>query len=248
MVDDTARYLFDTLGFVVLRGALHPDQVDRLNARIDELHLWPRPGQSRAEVGGFIESDALFWNLIDQPVVLPYLMEWLGHQLRLDHAYLIFADQGAPAHELHLGATPYVRSCSYEVRDGRIRSELTVVSFALTDVPEGLGFACVPGSHKASFACPSAIARLEQAEHVVIPKIQRGDALIFTEALTHGATAWTAPFTRRALLYKYTPGHIAWARPSWSQALRESVSPRQRHMLDDPYTAGRMDQTTDDTD
>ncbi len=34
---------------------------------------------------------------------------------------------------------------------------------------------------------------------------QAGDALIFTEALTHGTLVWQGEHQRRSLIYKYSP-------------------------------------------
>ena len=37
-----------------------------------------------------------------------------------------------------------------------------------------------------------------------------GDALIFTEALTHGTSDWNSNHERRSLLYKYCVSNTAW--------------------------------------
>ena len=37
-----------------------------------------------------------------------------------------------------------------------------------------------------------------------------GDAIIFTETLTHGTLPWTAAHERRALLYKFSPGTLSY--------------------------------------
>ena len=55
----------------------------------------------------------------------------------------------------------------------------------LTDAPAGAGgFCVVPGSHKANFPVPPALADLaddELNEHVAQPALRPGDLLLFTE-------------------------------------------------------------------
>jgi hypothetical protein len=227
------RYRFDLTGYVVVPGALDADRVARLNELIDRHEL-----VEQGQVGGnFLELDAAFREVIANPAVTPYLDAWLGPGARLDHAYFIFADEGYPALHLHLGGTPYFPACSYHVRDGRIFSALTVVSYVLTETPSGQGFACIPGSHKSDFPCPDDVVHHVDRSFIDVPDVQVGDAIVFTEALTHGSTAWTAPTQRRAMFFKYSPGHMTWMHPRWSDALLEACTPEQREYLKPPYVA-----------
>jgi ectoine hydroxylase-related dioxygenase (phytanoyl-CoA dioxygenase family) len=155
----------------------------------------------------------------------------LERLMRLDHVYFVFAPPGTPATHLHCGGTPYLAPFSYDVRDRQIISSLIVVSYALTPSLPGEGFACLPGSHKSAFECPADFVDQTDSSHIVVPAVEPGDALIFTEALTHNATAWSAPYTRRALLYKYMPFHMALVRPKWSQRLLDACTPEQRDLL-----------------
>jgi hypothetical protein len=138
--------------------------------------------------------------------------ELLDPALRLDHCYGIYMRPGSGGLNLHGGGTPYDRPEYFHFRNGQMYNGLTVVSWALTDVPPGQGgFACIPGSHKANYPCPRPIRTFESNPGCVVQVPMRaGDVLIFTEALTHGTQRWTAPFQRRSLLYKYAPGHLAW--------------------------------------
>ena len=76
--------------------------------------------------------------------------------------------------------------------------------------------------------------------------MRAGDMLIFTEALTHGTLDWTAPYERRALLYKYSPAHEAWGRAGRSEALLARMSERQRQILEPPYIWKRPPIPTDE--
>src|SRR5262249_35649213 len=148
---------------------------------------------------------------------------------------------------LHGGGTPYRPDQFYHCRDGQMHNGLTVLSYALTDVKPGDGgFCCVPGSHKANFACPPEVRRFEINPGCVVHVPIRpgsalhvpsraGSVLTFTEALTHGPLDWAAPYERRALLYKYSPAHEAWGRAQRSDELLARMTDRQRRILEPPY-------------
>ena len=104
----------------------------------------------------------------------------------------------------------------YRFRNGIMENGLTTVTYFLTDNPEGVGgFACVPGSHKSNYSTaeiPKDIRDFEREAHYVVqPVAEAGDALIFTEATIHGTIPWRGEHERRALLFKYSPGHSSWA-------------------------------------
>ena len=82
-----------------------------------------------------------------------------------------------------------------------------------------------------------------------------GSAIIFTEALTHGTLPWTAEHERRTVMYRYTPGHMAfvgrfrqdsaeqpgWAYPSPSDVAEADLTPELRRLLEFPYVSERAD-------
>ncbi len=247
MVSETERYLFDLNGYLVIKHALSGREVERLNEVVDSFGI-DDPCNAISDIPSARSYPALlaqhvaFRDLIDQPSVMPYLRAWVGgidfktaSTFRLDHAYFIFTDAGASAHQLHLGGTPYMHAASYHAQNGAIFSALTVVSYVLNEIPPGQGgFACIPGSHKANFPCPSQFVDWSDPSAAVSPAVEPGDAIIFTEALTHGAFPWTAPHRRRALFYKYAPMHMAWMRPRWPDELLDLCTEEQRALLQPP--------------
>ncbi|MGH2355875.1 MAG: phytanoyl-CoA dioxygenase family protein [Chloroflexota bacterium] len=243
-MNDEERYLFDLQGFLVLPGVLPLGEVQALNDLIDQQGL-PDPGEDvrSQRFGGFLRWGQPFRDLLDHPRTLPYLKELLDPGVRLDHCYGIYMRQGSSGLSLHGGGTPYDRPEYYHFRNGQMYNGLTVVTWALVDVPPGQGgFACIPGSHKANYPCPRPIRAFERNPGCVIQVPMRaGDVLIFTEALTHGTQPWTAPHHRRALLYKYAPGHMAWGSgyANWPAELKEQLTPDQRLLLEPPYHSRR---------
>ena len=119
---------------------------------------------------------------------------------------------------------------------------------------------CIPGSHKAAFPCPRPIATLEARgefgpfsgamyEHVAAKK---GSAIVFTEALTHGALPWVASHQRRTLLYRYAArGFAASSRSPHTtsaieraQSFRSELSPLGQAILEPPGYGNRPDIAT----
>jgi ectoine hydroxylase-related dioxygenase (phytanoyl-CoA dioxygenase family) len=249
VVTEKDRYRFDLEGYLVVPGALDSEQVAQLNDAIDRHQLGYTPDASTGgrRAVGFIGLDQAFLDLMANPRVMPYLLEWLGPKLRLDHYYMLFADAGAGQLQMHGGNTPYDPGQYYHVRNGRIYSGLMVVSYVLTPVAPGAGFACIPGSHKSAFPCPEDITYLRDRSVITAPPVEPGDAIIFTEALTHGTLEWASPHERRAVLYKYSPGHMTWMHPRWPDELLDLCTPEQRLLLEPPYYAD-IAQYSDDGD
>ena len=77
--------------------------------------------------------------------------------------------------------------------------------------------------------------------YVVQQAVEAGDALIFTEALIHGTMPWAADHERRALLYKYSPGHSAWAQTYYNPAEYPSATEQQRRMMAPPSVGSRAE-------
>jgi ectoine hydroxylase-related dioxygenase (phytanoyl-CoA dioxygenase family) len=267
-VNETERYLFDLHGYVVVRGVLSAHELTALNAAADAAGVPELLRRANYVHTGFPELDAgnsdqsagpvdacnglltdwaqEFRDLVDQPRILPYLENVIGPGFRLDHSYAIFMRHGAgfsTPHHLHNGGTPFDPSQYYLVRDGKMFNGLVVVSYALSDVgPGDGGFCVIPGSHKSSFPAPQAIRSIVDATFPVVHlPMKAGDAVIFTEAVTHGSIPWTGRHERRAVLYKYAPGHLQWERKSPWARLDHPWTPRQRQLLGAPYAGGRPD-------
>jgi ectoine hydroxylase-related dioxygenase (phytanoyl-CoA dioxygenase family) len=75
--------------------------------------------------------------------------------------------------------------------------------------------------------------------YVTQPPVEAGDALIFTEALIHGTMPWSADHERRALLYKYSPGHSAWSQKYYDQADYSDLTEQQRRIMAPPSVGNR---------
>ena len=222
------KYLFDLLGFVIVRDVLSAEHLELANAAIDSMKLVQNPeyfGNSITLKGenqstrlgnrdGLLDLEKPycdpFREMLAHPRTIPHLNTILGEGWRLDHGPgLIAMDKGCSGGTLH-GSFD---NAPYFYREGRIFTGLCVVEYLLADERPGDGGVCVvAGSHKANLDCPDSMRKWElYREYVTEINADAGDAVIFTEACTHGTLPWTADHQRRAILYKYNTGHMAWS-------------------------------------
>ena len=89
---------------------------------------------------------------------------------------------------------------------------------------------------------PPEVRRFERLpNYVVQPAVEAGDALFFTEALIHGTMTWRGKHERRALLYKYSPGHSAWSQNYYDISQFDNLTDQQRRILAPPSVGRRPD-------
>ena len=246
---DEERYLFDLQGYLVLRGVLTQQEVDELNEVSDRVY--PRDYSDGNDSKGrrgirnvrYVSRwDPACQRLIDHPRIVPILAEFLGPKFRIDHDYAMFMNAGSDSGNLHglpeLGTHRY-----FHYLDGQVRTGLTVVTFMLAPAGAGDGgFVCIPGSHKGNFPqnLPEDVRTLKRVPpYVVQPEVDAGDAVIFTEALTHGTKGWCGTHERRAFLYKFNPGHMANHQASYDPANYFDPTPRQRRIMGAPSVGSR---------
>jgi len=251
-VNEDERYLFDLMGYLVVDDVLSAGELGELNELVDRRAPWEAyereqrgstVGELNLHVGPLHAWEEPFRRLIDHPRLVPYLLELIGPKFRFDHGYAIFMKRGGSKHPLHGGGTPYDPGQYYHYRNGKLYNGLIVVSYALGDVrPSDGGFAAIPGSHKSNLPCPPKIRQFEQTGPWLQQVPQKaGSIVIFTEALTHGTWPWLADTERRSLLYKFSPGHMAWSGryPKASDAEDGVWSDQAQRILQPPYIGTR---------
>ena len=254
------KYLFDLMGYIIIPGALTSEEVKKCNQSIDRYIGQLRERQDslaggsaalagtshRKDMGGMLSWGRPwcepFRQLLVHPNVSPYLDTILGKSYRLDHGpSLIAMDEGTEGGTLHGGGIERPNfSEAYFFKDGRIYCGLTVVEFMLADEgPGDGGLGLIPGSHKANLACPRTMKLYQQyQQYVVEVNAKAGDAVVFTETLTHGTLPWKAKHQRRALLYKFSPGFQAYSQGAHQVTYPdyiEDMTPEERAVLEAPH-------------
>ena len=244
------QYLFDLQGYLVIENALSSEDLVALNALLDE-HEIPESGKGmrfgsapavRGTPSGFLQWGKPFCDLLDHPSIIPILRLRLGDCFRLDRLYGMCMNQGMQRGDLHadFGASSITSALApgerYDPPENRMLHGLIAVAWNLADAgPEYGGFCCIPGSHKSSYKTPQRIQdHPEDVPQVVIPPAPAGSVIIFTEALTHGTSAWHAAHQRRTLLYKYSVSHVVWIDDRVKAPEDIELSERQQILLKDP--------------
>jgi hypothetical protein len=238
-MNEHEKYLFDLQGYITVPNALSPEQIAAMNAIWDgHIARDVAADVNNRRWGRSVHWGAPFVELIDNPLMAPYLEAIIGNRYRLDHDYADMIRNGLSpiGATLHGGGTPFDPTQYYQFKDGRMHNGLIVVAYNLHDVnPGDGGFGCVPGSHKSNYAFPEDWKSLENFQPFMRAVTgPAGTAIIFTEALTHGAMPWRGARERRTLFFKYAPHSLSWAANYYNEAEFSALSERQREILEAP--------------
>ena len=230
-------YEFDLNGYIIYRDILTRCQVNSMNQILDS-HL----PEDTHDGFSFLDLDPIFLEVMANKQTLNIIRTMIGDWLHLDHAYGLQMDKrtvelGHMTPNLHGGPRKDNGEHHYQCVNGQMYNGLIVVMYALEDIhPGDGGFICVPGSHKGNMDFKPQV----NSHLVVNPSFMAGDMLIFTEALIHGTTTWTSSKKRRALLYKYSPGHSTWSKMEDMVQIRELATNKlQQDLLRLPSVEGR---------
>ena len=226
-IDANEKYFFDLQGFLIVEDVLSQEEINLLARGIPRNPEGKIITQSdNMTFSGLLGyQEPLFRTLINHPKIVPYLtyllaeknqeVPWENRYYLMDKMGLVL-QKGQEGRQLHNWGTPYDAWSGYRVEDGQIFCHLVNVIWTLSDAGEGDGgFTCLPGSHKSKFPLPEGIAEHKWRPGCVVqPPVKAGSAIIFTHALTHGSSGWTADHERIALIYKYAPGHMPLVNPN----------------------------------
>ena len=83
-------------------------------------------------------------------------------------------------------------------------------------------------------------------DHVTEVHAKKGDCVVFGEACTHGALPWRGQHQRRALLYRYTPGHAGYtpglANVEYPQWIQEMDPDQAKVLLNPGWPSGMREE------
>jgi ectoine hydroxylase-related dioxygenase (phytanoyl-CoA dioxygenase family) len=254
---DMLDYLFDLRGYIILENAVEPDLLDRLNQAIDpyldmQFEEWrgyvqrfDNNGNAGIELQNIVEGGKPFEELIDHPAWVDRLLRYCGEKdsyvegLFIDECFASIRRQGGffPVHSgNHEGnVRNQFRFVNNQFRCGQVN-----ILLALTDVGPGDGGTMViPGSHKSNFAHPDMLKPWEERIKMdgmvgaVEVNLKKGDALMFVDGLSHGASTRTNPGERRVVIYRYGP---SWGNTRYgyrySNELLDRLTPARRKILE----------------
>ncbi|MDU0203376.1 phytanoyl-CoA dioxygenase family protein [Paenibacillus sp. MAH-36] len=227
---------FNEKGYLILPGILSEEKVNRLNAAIDRI-IAEEPESLAYNVYNSIERDDEIASLIDEPTLLPLMVNLLGFNIQLhishltvrkpnpndvkteSHSFINWHQDGPhPQFPKQTGITStyYIKTC-----------------YILSDMsqPDRGNTKIVPGSHNKPFHPESQdVDGLVDGEVQVCGK--PGDVFIFPQNLWHAGAPNRSEFTRRQLFLGYSP---IWMRPidyrTASDRLLENASPYRKQLL-----------------
>ena len=254
---DLQDFLFDLRGYLILRNAIDPDHLRTLNAALDEYSFdmqyqeWRGKVQrldnnkhAGLELQNIVEGGEPFERLIDHPAWTPRLRKYCGEQntyvegLYIDECFASIRRQGG-FFPFHSGGYEGIVRNQYRVVNGKFRCGQVNILVALNDIGPGDGGTLViPGSHKSEVPHPLSLKpwherqETEEIEGSVEVHLKAGDALLFVDAIMHGASNRTNPGERRVVIYRYGPtwGNTRYGY-QYSQELLDRLSPDRRKIL-----------------
>ena len=227
-------YLFDLRGYLVLEEALSGDEVREMNACLDEIPPL-KPGDWHGYVNGHAYGDVTsginyqqiyeagepFEKLIDHPSWIDHVKHFVGGEGTFDyHHGPLFIDENfanfrspGEAIGVHSGAAAGSMRNQFRFYAGRFMCGQVNVLMALTDIgPGDGGTMLIPGSHKSNVRHPhmdeyrmGEDRSVDGLEGAIEVQMKAGDALLFTDTLTHGSAMRANEGIRRIAVYRYGP-------------------------------------------
>jgi hypothetical protein len=253
---DIQDYLFDLRGYIILKDAVSSDLIERLNRAIDpyldmqylewrgNVQRFDNNGNAGIELQNIVEGGAPFEELIDNPAWFGRLLRYCGEKdsyvegLYIDECFASIRRSGG-FFPVHSGGQDGVVRNQYRFVNNHFRCSQVNILLALTDIGPGDGGTMViPASHKSNFPHPDMLKswderqQMDQMEGAIEVHLKKGDALMFVDALAHGASTRTNPGERRVVIYRYGPtwGNTRYGY-TYSKELLERLSPERRKIL-----------------
>src|SRR5579884_1412744 len=254
MSPDLQDYLFDLRGYLILENAVEAGHITELNKALDEfpalewgewhgnVQRFDNNGNAGVELQNIVEAGEPFERLIDHASWSDLLRRYCGEAdsyvagLFIDECFASIRRSGGFS-AIHSGGYRGAMRGQYRYKDGVWRCGQVNILLPLTDVgPGDGGTVIIPGSHKSNLPHPgwaeAAGKPSDVLEGSVEVNLKAGDALLFVDGLSHGASARINPGERRVVIYRYG---ASWGSPRYgyyySDELIARVTPAQRRVL-----------------
>lgn len=243
-LSDEQRAAFERDGFLVLRGALSPEEVahyisvvDRLDADFrEEKGLAP---EATVEIRNAVARDADILPLIDHPKAFPLMVDILGWSLQLttSHVFVRTPDKSAATSFKAIGwhaDGPNPRPERIQTPTGEVEPRLYAkIGYFLTDLskPNQGNLRVIPGSHR-NANCPPIDPATGDPEGAIQVLTNPGDAVLFENRTWHAVGPNYAQHSRKNIYIGYC---FRWVKPidyiTQDESLLAKASPIQRQLL-----------------
>ncbi|NOV04204.1 phytanoyl-CoA dioxygenase family protein [Paenibacillus planticolens] len=227
---------FHENGYLILPGVLSEEKVNRLNAAIDRI-VAEEPESLAYNIYNSVERDDEIASLIDEPTLLPLMVNLLGYNIQLHISHLTIRkpnpnDVKTESHSFinwhQDGPHP-----QFPKQNGLTSTYYIKTCYILSDMsqPDRGNTKIIPGSHNKPFHPESQDVRGQVPGEVQVCG-KPGDVFIFPQNLWHAGAPNQSEFTRRQLFLGYSP---IWMRPidyrTASEQLLENASPYRKQLL-----------------
>jgi ectoine hydroxylase len=237
------REQFDRDGFLVIRGALTPDEVGRYTDALNKVYAGAvadgrvRQGSSMHQLSAVANCPEAA-GLIDHPATFPYVWSLLGWNVHIHHSHLdvhpTLPDRRPFRFEWHQDGGRQNREIETHPRP-RLSVKL---AYWLSDISEpGRGnFKVVPGSHLTDWISgpPRRDVPWPDPDGAIEVTANAGDVVLFDRRLWHARSDNYSPYTRKAMFFGYTYRWIAIRDENdgiWSSDWADQLSPVRQQML-----------------
>jgi hypothetical protein len=228
-------YLFDLQGFLVLDQALNPDQLSAIDAWIDrqpddlsngdwldQVQVHSYGVNDGCNFQNIIEGGDVFEQLMDSPIWFDMVRRYMENdynQISIVENFLNIRPPGGFL-ELHSGGQLCSPIHTFRHHNGNWNVGQINILMALTDIGPGDGpTIVVPGSHKSDELHPffhrsekitydTTKSIPNEALGAIEVHLKRGQALMFSDAITHAGSERTNPGDRKVMIYRYSPHHV----------------------------------------
>lgn len=250
---ETLDYLFDLRGYLMLENAVDTAHIADLNAAIDafpalewgewhgNVQRFDNNGAAGVELQNIVEGGEPFERMIDHPSWINLIRKYCGEAnsyvegLFIDECFASIRRSGG-FFPIHSGGYHGAIRGQYRYANNVFRCGQVNILLALTDIgPGDGGTMIVPGSHKSNFPHPQAAVggNMDDFTAVVEVNMKKGDALLFVDGISHGASTRTNPGERRVVIFRYG---VSWGATrygyKYSPELLARLTPERRAILE----------------
>lgn len=242
-VNPTDLYVFDSIGLLVVRNVLSSEAVETAKDSLANAHN----GQKKPWKFPVLDAGEIFWDMMVNPTMLCLVSNVCGEFFRMDHAFGVTSENLVV--NLHGGPNCSSGSCFSSVDNGTLVSQLSA-GFALYPQSPSTGGLCyIPGSHKSKDTRDGRTVKKEllngnlNHDCIVVPTINAGDLVMFSESLIHGDSGWSpTDYHRTMIYYKFCPGFICWRDPKeQDRYLPLARTALERRLLERPWSGSFSD-------
>jgi ectoine hydroxylase-related dioxygenase (phytanoyl-CoA dioxygenase family) len=228
VLTEEEKWHFDIQGYVILRQAVTPQDVQRMLELADRWHAMqdselPAPVSSYRDtstkptsprsINNVEYADEVFDRLCLNKEIMRLVLALTDNSPQ--HSGIGFARNTTETDDLpfHGGVSGGIHhpANDYQAADGKVFATFLNAGVSLVDVPAGTGFVCIPGTHKAYFPKPDHVDIYCGPPIVANPTVKAGDVVLFTEALCHGSRKWTEEWPRTTAFVRYTTSYASWS-------------------------------------